>query len=86
MDVVNLKSVKRWLFVKFNMTAFLPSSFPPTWLFSFHLSFTQHSVAGSRLFCFHEPYYVTKILNSNAELTETSQQKGKGRAIKNMER
>ena len=39
LDVVNLKSVKRWLFVEFNTTAFLPSSFPPTWLSSFHLLF-----------------------------------------------
>lgn len=36
-------------------------------------------MVGPELFCFHKPYYVTKILNSDAEPTQRSQQKGKGK-------
>lgn len=40
----------------------------------------------AELFCFHKPYYVTKILNSDAEPIQRSQQKGRERTIKEMER
>lgn len=40
----------------------------------------------AELFCFHKPYYVTKILNSDAEPTQRSPQKGRERTIKEMNR